>query len=82
MPLSNAKIWEAIRRVIEEESAADVNNVPVDKFSHASNTQKQNVHMIFTSENLDESDEMVDAVNNFTISDAEYYESNRYIKSR
>ena len=32
--------------------------------------------MIFTSEKLDKSYELVDAVNNFTINNAKYYESN------
>ena len=32
--------------------------------------------MIFTSEKIDKSDELVDAVKNFTIKDAKYYESN------
>ena len=45
-------------------------------FSHASNAQRQNGNAIFTSEKLDKLDELVDAVNNLTINDAKYYESN------
>ena len=32
--------------------------------------------MIFTSENLDKSDELLDTVKNLTINDSKYYESN------
>ena len=32
--------------------------------------------MVFTSENLDKSDELVDAVKKLTVNDAKYYESN------
>ena len=35
-PFSNAKIQEAIRKVIEEESTADANNVTADTFIHTS----------------------------------------------
>ena len=65
-----------MRKFTEKESIADSNNVTVDTFSHMSNTQKENVNMIFTSEKLDKSYELVDAVNNFTINNAKYYESN------
>ena len=53
----------------------DANNVTADTFSRASNTQRENANTIFTSEKLDESDELVDAVKNLTMNDAEYYES-------
>ena len=53
----------------------DVNNVTTDTFSHTSNTQKENANTILTSEKLDKSDELVNAVNNLTINDNEYYES-------
>ena len=75
-PFSNAKIQEAIRKVIEEESIADDNNVTVDTFVHTSNTQRYNANAIFTSEKLDKSDNLLDAVNDFTINDAKYFESN------
>ena len=52
----------------------DSNNVTAETFSHASNTQRENVNAIFTSENLDKLDELVDTVNNSTINDAKYYQ--------
>ena len=54
----------------------DTNNVTKDIFVHTSNTQRENANAIFTSEKLDKLDELVDAVNNLTINDAKYYESN------
>ena len=51
----------------------DANNVASDTFSHASNTKRDNANAIFTSEKLDKSDELVDAVNNLTINYAKYY---------
>ena len=39
-PLSNLNIWEAIRKVIEEESIADANNAAMNTFGYASNTQR------------------------------------------
>ena len=53
-----------------------VNNVTADTFSHVSNTQTEKANAIFTSEKLDKYDELIDAVNNLTINDTEYYESN------
>ena len=53
----------------------DDNNVIADTFSHAPNAQRENANAIFTSENLDKSDELIDAVKNLKINDAEYYES-------
>ena len=61
---------------MEEESIADANNVTVDTFSHTSNKQKDNANAIFTSEKLDKSDKLVGTVNNLTINNARYYESN------
>ena len=63
-------------KVVEEESIADVNKITVDTFSHVSNTQRYNANTIFTSDKLDKPDERVDVVNNLTINDAKYYESN------
>ena len=40
-PLSNAKTQEEMRKVIEEESISDSNNVTADTFSNASNTQRK-----------------------------------------
>ena len=73
-PLSNAKIIEVMRKVIKKEYIVDSNNVTADTFSHTSNTQRENTNTIFTSEKLDESDELVDAVKNLTINNNEYYE--------
>ena len=39
-------------------------------------TKRENAKKIFTSENINKSDELVDTVKNLTINDAEYYESN------
>ena len=76
MPLSNSKIQEAIYKVIEEESIDDANNFTAYAFSLASNTQRWNTNAIFTSEKLDESEELVDQVKNLKINNAEYHESN------
>ena len=48
----------------------------MDTFSHTSNTQRENTNAMFTSEKLDKSDELVDAVSNLTIYNFNYYESN------
>ena len=61
---------------MEEESITYATHVTVDTFSHASSAQRENPNTIFTSERLDKSDDLVDAVKNLTIYDAEYYESN------
>ena len=60
---------------MEEESIVDANNITADTFSHASNTQRENANTVFTSEKLDKSYELVDAIKNLTINDAKYYES-------
>ena len=54
----------------------DANNVTGDTFSHTSNTQRENANAIFTSENIDKSDNLVDAVNKLTINYFDYYGSN------
>ena len=54
----------------------DANNVTVDKFSHASNVQRETADAIFTGEKLDKLDELVDAVKYLTINYAKYYKSN------
>ena len=74
-------IQYSIRKVIEDESIADANNVTADTFSHKSNTQRENANVIFTGEKLDKLDDLVDAVNNLTINDAKYYESNTATES-
>ena len=48
----------------------------MDTFSHTSNTQRENTNAIFTSEKLDKSDKLADALNDLTINDTKYYESN------
>ena len=73
MRLSNEKIQEAMRKVIEQESISDSNNINADTFSHVSNKKGKNANSIFTNEKLDKSGELVDTVNNFTINDAKYY---------
>ena len=74
--LSYSKIWESIRKFMEDESIADANSVTAETFSHTSNTQIENANVIFTSETLDKSDELVDVGNILTIKDAKYHESN------
>ena len=62
--LHYSKIYiEAIHKVVEGESISDANNIDADTFSHASNTQRENANSIFTSEKLDKSDDLVDAIN-------------------
>ena len=48
----------------------------MDTFSHTSNTQRENTNAMFTSEKLDKSDELEDALNYMAINNAKYYESN------
>ena len=48
----------------------------MDIFSNTSNTQIENENAIFTSEKIDKSDELVEAVEDLTIDNAKYYESN------
>ena len=44
--------------------------------SHTFNTQREDFNATFTSEKLDKSEMLVEAVNNLIINDARYYESN------
>ena len=41
-----------------------------------SRAQRENSNVIFTSEKLEKSEELVDAVKNLTVNDAKYYDSN------
>ena len=41
MPSFNANIQEEMRKVMEEESITDANNLTTDTFSHASNTNRE-----------------------------------------
>ena len=66
---------------MEEESITDTNNVTTDTFSRASHTQRENENEIFTSDELNKSDKLVDSVKNLKINDAKYYESNTAIAS-
>ena len=77
--LSNANIREEIRKFAEEESITNAKNVTADTFSHASNARRENENAIFTSEKLDKSDDLTDAVNNLTVNNAKYHESNTVI---
>ena len=52
-PLSNKKIREEIRKVMEEESITDATNITAYTFSHASNAQRENTNAIFTSKKMD-----------------------------
>ena len=53
----------------------DAQNVSVDTFSQKSNTQRENANKILTSEKVDESDALAEALKRFTINDAGYSES-------
>ena len=70
MPLSNAKILEEIHKFMEEESITNAKNVTADTFRCASNTQRENANTVFTSDNLNKSDKLVDAAKDFTINNA------------
>ena len=61
---------------MEEGSIKDAKNFTVDKFNHASSSQIENANAVFTSEKLDTLDKIVHTINNLTINNAEYYESN------
>ena len=59
---------------MEQELTTDANNVTVDTFTRACNAHRENSRTIFTSEDIDKLDELVDAVNKLKINDAKYYE--------
>ena len=61
---------------MDEESIPDANNVTEDTFSHMSNIQRDNENAIFTSEKIDKSDELVDALKDLKIKNNGYYASN------
>ena len=54
----------------EEKSKTDTNNITADAFSHASSSQREHADAIFTSEKIDKTDNLVDAINNLKINDA------------
>ena len=60
---------------MEEQSITNAKNDTVDTFSHAYSAQRENYNAIFTSEMLENSDELVDSVNNLTINDPKHYKS-------
>ena len=69
------KTQEVVLRVIREDDAGamtDAKNITDDTCSLASNSQKENPNVIFTSEKLEISDELVDVVNNMTIKNVGY----------
>ena len=73
--LSNAKIQEAVMRVTredEEGEITDANNVTNDTWSLVSSSQRENLNAMFTSEKLEKSDELVDAVKNMKMNDVGY----------
>ena len=81
--LSNAKILEAIVKFMikdEEESITGANNVTADAFTHVLSSQRDNSDTIFTHEKLDESENLVNAINNLTINTSGY-ELNKAITS-
>ena len=59
-----------MHKTIEEESIADDNNLSVDTFIHTSNTKRENVNAIFTSEKLDKLDKLANALKDFTMNNA------------
>ena len=59
---------------MEEESISNANNLTTDTFSHTPNTERENSNAIFTSEKLDKSDDLADALKILTINDAKYYQ--------
>ena len=68
-----------MRKVMQEVSITDSNNVTADTFSHASSAQREKENAIFTGDNLDKLDDLLDVVKNLTINNANYYESNTAI---
>ena len=56
----------------EEESIKYANNITADVFSHASSSPRENLNAICTSEKLEKSDKLIEAINNLTINNAGY----------
>ena len=59
----------------------DATNVTAGAFSNASISHRENLNGVLTSDKLKKLDEIVNAINNLTINDARYYESNTATKS-
>ena len=75
LTLSKANIREAILQVTmedEEEPITDANNVTADTLNGASSSQRENLNAILTSEKLEKSVKLVDAINNLTINEVSY----------
>ena len=75
MPLSSLNIPEAYLRVMredEEVSIMDSTTVTADVFSNASISQRENSNVIFASEKLENSDNLVDLVANMEINNVRY----------
>ena len=56
----------------EEKPITDASNVTADTFSHASSSQIENLDATFTCENIEKSDELVNAINNLIMNDDGY----------
>ena len=56
----------------EEELITEAKKITVDTFSHASSSQRENSDAIFTSQKLEQQDELVKAINNLKINDSGY----------
>ena len=54
----------------------DASNITEDTSTHAFSAQRENANTIFTSENIEKSNKLLDEVKNLTINNAKYYESN------
>ena len=57
---------------MKEKSIQGDNNVAADTFSHTSNKKRENANAIFTSQKLEKSDELFNAVKNMTKKDSGY----------
>ena len=74
-PLSNMNIQEAILQVMkeeEEEAITDATNATADTFSLVFIPLRGNLNAVFTSEKLENTNELVNAVANMKINDVGY----------
>ena len=85
-PISNEKIWQAIRKIMVDEEAdarninLDSHNVTVDTFCRTPvtpNTQGENENIILTSARLNNPDARVETLKGLTIKDSVYYDSDK-----
>ena len=56
----------------EDGAITDANNITTDICSRKSSSQRENLNAIFTSENLEKPDDLVNAVKNMTINEIGY----------